>query len=254
MLSELKKVAQPKSLLNIIGITALIPIINILIVAPSYAFNNYFEVFFRATGNIAALSFPLILTAVFAIRMFQEKKNAYLAYVEMRINLKQYYLNKVFVATVVGFFVGMIYVLIPALISFVIAPLTKLIPLQLGVKPTAISEPFNYFVKLGVVPFVLIYALWVGLAGAIYSFFAQVIAISVKNVFLGFFGTTLFYLVFEVFTQLIPNLRAVSPVNTLFPFSSWANTSVWVLFMPLLFVLAISAIILRGDLHGEFEI
>ncbi|QBO35966.1 hypothetical protein EQG49_05580 [Periweissella cryptocerci] len=254
MISEINKLLNLKNILITIALILIMPVINLIILTPKNAYTNYYQFFLDVTGNVVALSFPLIITVVYAVKMTNEKRNSYLAYVQMRTELKKYYLTKLKVAALIGFGAGFLYVFIPTIFTLYLAPQMGLVYIDHLNPQMTIFEPFNTIVNLGKFPFIFIYSLWLGINGVAYSVLAQLLVLRISNIFVAFFSTTILYVLFELLTQAIPFLNAYSPINTLFPYSSTVNIAWWVLLVPLLLIILSSTILSRGILNAKIEI
>ncbi|QBO35968.1 hypothetical protein EQG49_05590 [Periweissella cryptocerci] len=254
MISELKKLLTWQNALATFLPLILMPLMGLFIVTRQASFTDYYQLFFQVTSNTPAFAFPFIFTAMYAAKMNNERKNSYLAYVHIRIDLKTYYRAKIKVAALVGLLAGFLFVAIPALFTLYIAPRTGLISINPISGPAPAIEYFKSIIELGPLKFTLLYSLWIGINGAAYSAFAQLIVIKVKHTVLALFGTTIFYLSLELLTRLVAPLRIYSPMHTLFPFGTTVSIPNWALLVPLALVITISTIIGSRILNKPVEV
>ncbi|WDM23111.1 hypothetical protein [Paenibacillus polymyxa] len=225
----------------------------------SYSLRDKLDLFALVLSGTPDITFPLLAVLVYVAAFSEEVQNRFLVYTRMRRSLKETLHIKLIANIILSFSFFFSLIFITYIFVYYIDPYivkTVFEPSSYGLTRDTIDadaysrHTFTQLLQYGSFVYGTVYALWVGLNGALYAAIAFYLVLIIHNRFLALSLPYITYIVAS-FTLNALNLRDFRPTHTIFPFG-YVQSPLWTVCIPfviLLVILAVLAVYVRKNLH-----
>ncbi|MNW44240.1 ABC-2 family transporter protein [compost metagenome] len=212
----------------------------------SYSLRDQLDLFSLILDGTPAITFPILAVLVYAASFSGEVQNRFLVYTRMRRPLQETLRIKMTANVIISFVFFFMLVFIPFLFVFYIEPHlvnTVFKPDLYGLTPETIDadtykrRTFTQLLKYGTLIYGFVYALWVGLNGALYAAIAFYLVLTIRNVFLALSLPYIAYII-SSFTLSALKLEDFRPNHAVFPFDH-PQSPLWTALSSFIFLLIV---------------